>query len=357
MNKLNIAIIGQGRSGKDIHGLYYRSDDNVYFTVKYVVEADERRRRISEGIYPDCQTFSDYRALFAFDDIDLVVNASYSDQHFAITKDLLEHGLNVMVEKPLARNRYECDVLINLAKEKGVFLTAFQQSFFAPYYLKAKEIIRSGVLGELKQVSIAYSGFSRRWDWQTLQKRMAGNIYNTGPHPIGLALGYLDFDPHVKVAYSKLGQALTFGDADDFAKIILEAPNKPIVDLEIHSNDAYTEWNLMLLGSRGTLMADLGSYKMMYIVDGENPDRTVSDTFIQAENGDPLYCSEQLKKHEESGTFDEQAVFTGCVADFYQELYFAITEHRPVSVPVEVARDIVSIIDKVHADNPLPVQF
>ena len=53
MKKLNIAIIGQGRSGRQIHGKYYLSADNEYYNVKYVVDADERRRRISEEIYEE----------------------------------------------------------------------------------------------------------------------------------------------------------------------------------------------------------------------------------------------------------------------------------------------------------------
>ena len=357
MKKLNLAIIGQGRSGKDIHGLYYRNEKNIYFNVKYVVEADERRRKISEEIYPGCKVFADYRDLFVFDDIDIVINTSYSDMHYAITKDLLQHGFNVMVEKPLARTRYECDDLIKTAQEKGLLLTAFQQSFFAPYYLKAKQIVASGVLGDIKQVNIVYSNFARRWDWQTLQKRVAGNIYNTGPHPIGLALGFLDFDPNTKVVYSKLGQALTSGDSDDYAKILLEAPNKPLVDLEINSNDAYAPWNLKILGTRGTLTSNLGEYKLTYIVDGENPERPVEENFIQKENGDPLYCSETLIKHEESGTFNASAVFTDCVADVYEEVYFALTEGRPLTIPAEVAREVISVIDRVHTDNPLALKY
>ena len=82
MKKLNIAIIGQGRSGKDIHGVYYLSERNVYYNVKYVVDYDERRRRISEERYPGCVTFADYRELLDKKDIDLVVNASFSDDHF-----------------------------------------------------------------------------------------------------------------------------------------------------------------------------------------------------------------------------------------------------------------------------------
>ena len=55
MKKLNLAIIGQGRSGKDIHGKYYRSGDNQYYNVKYVVDADEFRRGVAEEIYPGCK--------------------------------------------------------------------------------------------------------------------------------------------------------------------------------------------------------------------------------------------------------------------------------------------------------------
>ena len=111
MKKLNIAVIGQGRSGKDIHGFYLRSEKNVYYNVKYVVDQDEYRRSVAEEIFPGCTTFADYRELFALADVDLVVNASYSEYHFPITKELLEHGFNVLVEKPFARTRYECDTL------------------------------------------------------------------------------------------------------------------------------------------------------------------------------------------------------------------------------------------------------
>ena len=76
MKKLNLAIIGQGRSGKDIHGKYYISSDNELFNVKYVVDADEYRRQVSLERYPGCQVLADYHELIGKDDIDLVVNAS-----------------------------------------------------------------------------------------------------------------------------------------------------------------------------------------------------------------------------------------------------------------------------------------
>ena len=163
MKKLNLAIIGQGRSGRNIHGRFYRTEDNQYFNVKYVVEADDFRRERAKNEYPGCTTFADYTELYNLDDIDLVVNDTYSNTHYSITKDLLEHGFNVLVEKPFARTRYECDTLINIAKEKGVLLAVFQQTFFAPFYEFAYDLAKSGKLGEIQQITIRYNGFSRRW--------------------------------------------------------------------------------------------------------------------------------------------------------------------------------------------------
>ena len=162
MRKLNLAIIGQGRSGKDIHGKYYISQDNTLFNVKYVVDADEYRRGVSLERYPGCEVLCDYRELLDKKDIDLVVNATYSDLHYATTKELLENGFNVLVEKPFARSQYECDDLIRIAKSKNLVLAVFQQTFFAPFYQDILRVIESGVLGDILQLSIRYNVFARR---------------------------------------------------------------------------------------------------------------------------------------------------------------------------------------------------
>ena len=356
MKRLNLAIIGQGRSGKDIHGKYYRSEDNKYYNVKYVVENDEFRRKVSEEIYPDCKSFENYEELFALDDVDLVVNASYSEMHYPITKELLLHGKNVLVEKPFGRSRYECDELMKTAKEHGVTLAVFQQTFLAPFYQFVYDTIRSGRLGDVKQINICYNGFARRWDWQTLQKKCAGSTYNTGPHPIGMGLGFLDFDKDARVVYSKLDTALTSGDADDYAKILISAPNKPLVDIEMSSIDAYSDYNIKVQGTKGTLKAKPKAYEMTNICDGENPERPVIENFLKDEDGNPIYCSEKLVKHVESERFEGTAFDIG-TAKLYEQLYYKLTEGREMTVTPEMAAAVISVIETVHAQNPLPLKY
>jgi hypothetical protein len=177
-----------------------------------------------------------------------------------------------------------------------------------------------------------------------------------GKMAIGIGLGLLDFDKNAKVVYSKLDTALTSGDGDDYAKILIAAPDRPLVDIEITSIDAYTKYNLLIMGTKGTFKATPSAYEMVYIKDGENPERSVVETFLQNEAGEPIYCSEKLVKHEESGTFDGTAFDVG-TAKLYEQLYYKITEGKPMDVTPEMAAQIISVIETVHAENPLPLKY
>ncbi|MBQ5764517.1 MAG: Gfo/Idh/MocA family oxidoreductase [Clostridia bacterium] len=356
MKKLNLAIIGQGRSGRDIHGKFLKSEDNTLYNVVAIVEADAQRRQRALEEYPGCKVYSDYTELFDVEGIDLVTNATYSEMHYPITKDLLEHGFNVLTEKPFARNYYEACDLIKTAEEKGVLLQAFQQTFAAPFHDFNKEVIKSGKLGEIKQVSVFYNGFARRWDWQTLQCRMAGNVYNTGPHPIGLALDFLDFSDDTRVAFSKLDRAMNSGDAEDYAKIILTAPGKPVVDLEINNTDAFCDFNVKIQGSRGTYKATPTKYQMKYFVDAENEPRPVQKDFLKDANGYPIYCSEKLVTHEEEGTFNGTAFDVG-TRRIYEMIYNKLVKGEEMAVTAEMAAKITNVIETVHAQNPMPIKF
>ena len=357
MEKMRVAIIGQGRSGRNIHGRYFKSDLNENCRVVYVVEQDEARRKRAAEEY-GCKVFSDYTELFGVDDVDLVVNASFSHMHYAITKDLLEHGFNVISEKPFARSYFECMDLINTAKANGKLVSAFHQSLYAPSFLNVKKIIEEGKLGDVLQISLKYSGFARRWDWQTLQSFCAGGIYNTGPHPIGQALDLLGWDDSAKVAYSSLGTVLTSGDSDDYAKIIIETPGKPVVDIEVISADAFAgDFVFKIFGSKGTLMSTNSYYKMKYVADfSVYPERPVVTTPLADENGNPIYCSEKLDFTEEEGKI-EGSSFDVAVKEYYRRVYDTVMLGKELDITAEKAAKVIAIIEDCHARNPLPLKY
>ena len=172
-----------------------------------------------------------------------------------------------------------------------------------------------------------------------------------------MALGFLDFDPHSEVVFSSLANTeMSSGDSDDFVKIIIKTPNKPIVDIEINNTDAYSDYNVKLQGTRGTFKTTTTKYKMKYLIPGENPERPYIETFLQDGEGNPLYCSEKLISHEEEGSFAGTAFDVG-TEELYKDMYFALTEGKPLRYDINEYKQVIGVIDRVHADNPLTVKF
>jgi predicted dehydrogenase len=91
MKKLRVAIIGQGRSGRDIHGNYFLTPENNIVEVVAVVDAIADRRERAKKDF-GCDVYEHYTELFATRDIDLIVNASFSQEHYPIAKDRQLHG-------------------------------------------------------------------------------------------------------------------------------------------------------------------------------------------------------------------------------------------------------------------------
>ena len=120
--------------------------------------------------------------------------------------------------------------------------------------------------------------------------------------------------------------------------------------------DAYSDYNVKIQGTKGTLKATPNSYEMTYIVDGENPERPVIEDFLKDGEGNPIYCSENLVKHIETDRFNGTA-FDVCTAKLYEQLYYKITEDRKMTVTAEMAAAIISVIETAHAQNPLPLMY
>ena len=139
-------------------------------------------------------------------------------------------------------------------------------------------------------------------------------------------------------------------------KILLSAPKKPLVDIEMNSTDAFSDYNIKIQGSRGTMKSTPNGYKLKYYLDSENPGHSVIESSLRNENGLPVYCSEKLAFHEEEGTYPGTAFDVG-TARVYENLYYAITEGRPLAVTCEDATKVISVIEQAHAENPLHLKY
>ncbi|HHT26415.1 MAG TPA: Gfo/Idh/MocA family oxidoreductase [Firmicutes bacterium] len=354
MKQLRVAIIGQGRSGRNIHGRYLLSDPERFKVVAAVDELEERRVRAASE-YEGCDTYADYRELLGRKDIDLVVNSSYSHLHVPISIDLLNHGFNVLCEKPLARTVEEVDRVAEAAEKSGKVFAVFQQSRYAPYFQQVKKVVDSGVLGRIVQISIAFNGFARRWDWQCIQDMYGGNLLNTGPHPVDQALQFFGQDTMPRVLCF-MDRVNTFGDAEDYVKLILSGPGKPVIDLEISSCCAYPHFTYNIQGSQGGLNGNMKHIDWKYFKPEEAPEQKLISEPLFKEDRTPAYCGEKLTWYEESWDVPERQsdLFHTISGAYYSMLYKTLTEGAPLEVTLEQVRQQIAVIEECHRQNPLP---
>lgn len=349
---IRVGILGQGRSGRDIHGIYLNTAKDKYVIVAAADGIKERRDRAVKEY--GCEAYLDYREMFKRKDIDLIVNALPSHLHVPVTKEILKAGFNVLCEKPLARKAKEVDMLIETAAKSGKTFAIFQQSRFAPYFQQVKKVIKSGVLGRIIQISIAFNGFARRWDWQTLQEYNGGSLLNTGPHPLDQALNLMNTPAMPKVTCI-MDRANTYGDAEDYVKLILRAPDRPVVDLEISSCCAYPCFTYNIQAERGGLKGNSSHIDWKYFKLSESPRRSLQRNPIAKPDGTPAYCGEKLKWHEEHWdlTKEQQDLFGSMSASFYNMLYKTLRYGKSLEITPQHVRQQIAVIEECHRQNKL----
>ncbi|MCL6445793.1 MAG: Gfo/Idh/MocA family oxidoreductase [Alicyclobacillus sp.] len=352
MAPIRVAILGQGRSGRDIHAFSLQKLPELYQIVAVVDDLPMRRERAEQEL--GCVAYADAHELFKRDDIDLVVNALPSAMHVPVTLEFLQHGFNVLCEKPLARRAHEVDTLIEAAKAAGKTLAIFQQSRFSPAFQQVKRVLDSGVLGRVVRFSIAYNGFARRWDWQTLKAMNGGNLLNTGPHPVDQALQIFGTDVMPKV-WCHMDQANTAGDAEDYVKLILQGEGRPIVDVEISSCEAYPQFTYHVQATNGGLTGNLTHLTWRYFRPEEATLQTLVTTPLAKADGTPAYCGEELKWYEESWDIDPEQgrdLFLTMAHAYYRMLYAALTEGAPLTVTPEQVRQQIAVMEECFRQNP-----
>lgn len=87
---------------------------------------------------------------------DIVFVSVLNLQHYDITKLMLENGKHVLCEKPMGMNYNQTKSLVDLAREKKLFLLEGMWSRFFPAYDALEQHISSGGLGDIYHISIQF---------------------------------------------------------------------------------------------------------------------------------------------------------------------------------------------------------
>lgn len=95
------------------------------------------------------KSYSSYEQLVQDPNVDIVYIATPHVFHHANTLLCLDHNKAVLCEKPFAINTKQVTEMINMAKEKKIFLMEALWSRFLPHFIKLKELLAQKVIGDV----------------------------------------------------------------------------------------------------------------------------------------------------------------------------------------------------------------
>jgi len=80
---------------------------------------------------------------------DAVIISTPDDLHYGPCMKALEMGYDILLEKPIAPTEKECLDILSLANKTGRIVAVCHVLRYAPYFIKLREMIQSGSIGEL----------------------------------------------------------------------------------------------------------------------------------------------------------------------------------------------------------------
>ncbi|EIP97773.1 putative dehydrogenase [Opitutaceae bacterium TAV1] len=150
MNKVRIGIVGLGNMGSG-HSANILAGKISRLELTAVADTDPAKlKRV-----PQVKGFTSADEMIASGLIDAILIATPHYDHTTIGIKALKAGLHVLVEKPISVHRADCERLIAAYKGregKQVFAAMFNQRT-DHYYIKIRNLIRSGELGEIRRVN------------------------------------------------------------------------------------------------------------------------------------------------------------------------------------------------------------
>ena len=117
--------------------------------------------------------------------------------HASLAIHLLEAGVHVLVEKPMALTVAEADAMVAAAARSGKYLTVDHNRWFDPVMQQARALLASGALGALAGVDVFQGAAVGEADLPAGQhghwkaSLPGGILYDLAPHPAYLLRGFV----------------------------------------------------------------------------------------------------------------------------------------------------------------------
>jgi len=278
---LKVAVIGCGNMGQHHAKAYTKLEQ-----VQLVAACDSNIERFDAIIKePNTKYYRLLTDMLRNEDLDAVSICVPTFQHHVVAKQCIDHGIAVLVEKPIAESVEEAKKLVQYAKEKNVLLTVGHIERFNPAILKAKEYIDQGKLGRIHAVQCKrYGPFPK-------QIKDADVMLDVAVHDIDIAQFLVN---------STLVKTTTFthhihcDDRADYGHLMLKFEPNLMVNIHVSWALPFKKREVEIIGDKGIAIIDCIKQSLSYYP--VNVDKgtdyvalpVVDETVIEVVKKDPI---------------------------------------------------------------------
>ncbi len=214
-------------------------------------------------------------------ELELVAIATSSGVHAEIALYCIDHGINVIIEKPMAMNMADAEEIIRRSSDKGVKVCACHQNRFNLAVQQVRTALEAGRFGNISHGSV-HVRWNRGRDyytqapWRGTWEEDGGCLMNQCIHAIDI-LRWMMGDEVISIHGITRQRQHNYLEAEDVGVAVVEFANHAVATIEGTTNvyPKNLEETFYLFGDKGTVK--LGGKSMNNIDVWEFSDENVSD--------------------------------------------------------------------------------
>lgn len=267
--KVRLAVIGTGSRGQ-----YHLNNLLTIPTadVIYLCDNYEPHLKQASAIFPKAKTCSDYREVLDNKDVQAVLIAVPLYEHARITIDALDAGKHVFCEKSMAMTPADCLAMYNKYKESGQVLFIGQQRLFDPKYIRAMEMVHSGVIGDVASIRaywfrnndwrrpVPSPDLDRKINWRLYKDYSGGLMTELATHQLQVGNWALKMIPETIMGFGDIVFWKDGREVYDNVSLIYRYANGVKMTYESVISNKFYGLEEEILGHKGTLEPEKGKY-------------------------------------------------------------------------------------------------
>ena len=257
---MKYALIGCGRIATN----HIKAALNNQLEIAAVCDIQpEHMKKLLErhGLWADdsIKHYTDYKAMIAEVQPELVSIATESGIHAEIAIFCIKHGVHVIIEKPMAMSMADANEIIRLSEERNVKVSACHQNRFNIAVQEMRQALEAGRFGKLSHGSIHVrwnrnQNYYTQAPWRGTWAQDGGALMNQCIH--GIDLLRWTFGGEVEEVYGQTRQQFhDYLEAEDVGMAVVKFKNGAIATIEGTTNvyPKNLEETLYIFGEKGTV--------------------------------------------------------------------------------------------------------